>query len=159
MPVYRVSTTILINETGERQIGNNDELMQGLGLPVGMRNLDNQIRILKSRTLTERTLKELPFEIEYYFKTVNNNIPIYPEIPIKYVSEGESGLPVDTEISFIYLGNNRFSLESESDYFVLHKQASFGETIEIPEGKFRIEPRNVEWLNLNKDRKLLFCNS
>ena len=44
-----------------------------------------------------------------------------------------------------------FSLESESDYFPLKKTASFGETIEIPGGSFRIECRDEEWFNRNKD--------
>ncbi len=85
MPVYRTSAILLINETEDRPLLDNSELLQGLGLPGGMRNLQNQIMILRSRALTERTLKELPFEVEYYFKTIRNQLPIYPEIPIKIV--------------------------------------------------------------------------
>ena len=72
------------------QLVDNSELLQGLGLPGGMKNLENQIMILKSRALTERTLKELPFEIEYYFKTIRNKLPIYPETPIKIVSDNDN---------------------------------------------------------------------
>ena len=49
-----------------------------------------------------------------------------------------------------------FTLESESDDFPLQKTASFGETIEIPGGSFRIECRDEEWFKINKDRKLYF---
>lgn len=157
MPVYRGTTTILIKETEANPVGNNnDELLRGLGLPGGMRNLENQINILKSRELTERTLKELPFEIEYYYKTVNNEIPIYPETPIRIVADKELPLPDDTEFSITYMGNNKFSLESESDNFVFHKLASFGENMEIPGGSIRIECRDEEWFKLNKDQKLYF---
>ena len=38
-----------------------------------MRNQENQIMVLTSRALTERVLKELPFEIEYYVKTIKNS--------------------------------------------------------------------------------------
>ena len=34
LPVFRSTVTIQINETGERALVNNDELLQGLGLPV-----------------------------------------------------------------------------------------------------------------------------
>ena len=156
MPVYRTSATILINETEERPLVDNSELLQGLGLPGGMKNLQNQIMILKSRALTENTLKELPFEIEYYFKTIRNQLPIYPEIPIKIVSDNEIPLPKDTEFSISFLGNNMFILESKSDYFPFQKTASFGDTIEIQGGSFRIECLDEEWLNTNKDRKLYF---
>ena len=35
MPVYQTSATILINETGERSLVDNAEILQGLGLPGG----------------------------------------------------------------------------------------------------------------------------
>ena len=76
MPVYRTSATILINETGERSFMDNSEILHGLGLPGGMRNVQNQIMILSSIALTESTLRELPFEVEYYFRTIRNILPI-----------------------------------------------------------------------------------
>ena len=93
MPVYRVSSTILINEERENSTLTNERMLQGLGLPGGMRNLDNQIMILSSRALTERALKELSFNIDYYFKTVRNDIPIFPDIPFELIAESEIPLP------------------------------------------------------------------
>jgi tyrosine-protein kinase Etk/Wzc len=154
MPIYRSTTTVLINETGGRPLVNNDELLQGLGLPGGMTNQENQIMILRSRALTEKALRQLPFEISYYFKTLKNDMPIYPEIPIKIVSDHEIPLPKDVEFFVIYLGNNRFTLESEK--LQLKKSASFGENIEISGGSFRIECWNESWFRNNKDKKLYF---
>lgn len=156
LPVYSTSTIIQINETGERPLVNNDELLQGLGLPGGMRNMENQIMVLTSRSLTERTLKELPFETEFYFKTVKNQISIYPETPVKIVGENEIPLPKDCEFSISYLGNKRFILESETDYFMFIKEASFGESIESWGRSFSIECFNEEWFNVNKGQKLYF---
>jgi tyrosine-protein kinase Etk/Wzc len=156
LPTFMSTTTIQINETGERTFANNDELLQGLGLPGGMRNLENQIMVLTSRALTERALKDLPFEVEYYFKTIRNSIPVYPDIPIKVVSENQIPLPRDIEFSLLYLGNNGFILKSESDDFVFSKQASFGEDIVAPGGNFRIECLNEAWFKLNQEMKLYF---
>jgi tyrosine-protein kinase Etk/Wzc len=156
LPVFRSTTTIQINETGERSLVNNDELLQGLGLPGGMRNQENQIMVLTSRALTERALKELPFEIEYYFKTLKNSISIYPELPIKVVFQNEPLLPRDTEFSITYLGTNKFILKSESEKFILNKQFSFGVPIEMSGGSFRIELLNEEWMNRYKGGKLYF---
>jgi len=156
MPVYSTSTLILINETEERPLVDNSELLQGLGLPGGMKNLQNQIMIIKSRALTENTLEVLPFEVEYYFKTIRNRLPIYPEIPLKILSDKEIPLPKDTEFSISYLGNNMFNIESEIDFFPFHKTASFGETIQIQDGSFWIECLNEEWLKRNSTQKLYF---
>ncbi len=77
MPVYRTSTTLLINDTDERPVVDNSELLQGLGLPGGLKNLENQIMILESGSLIEKTLKELPFEISFYIKTLRNKLNAY----------------------------------------------------------------------------------
>ena len=157
VPVYMSSTTILIHETDDRATAANEELLQGLGLPGGMSNLDNQIMVLTSRSLTEKALEELPFEIEYYRKTIRNVLPVYPEFPVKILSDGnEIPLPSDTEFSIRYLGNSKYLIESESEFYEMSKSASFGENIELPGGSFRIDCRNDEWMEANKDQKLYF---
>jgi len=158
MAVYQTTATVLINETEDRPLAENYALLQGLGLPGGMRNLQNQIMILKSRALTEITLNELPFELEFYTKTIRNKLPIYPEAPVTIVSDNRIPLPKDTEFSITYLGNNRFSFDSESDYFPLQKTASFGDTIEITGGSLRIICNDEEWFNTETDRKLYLIN-
>jgi tyrosine-protein kinase Etk/Wzc len=156
MTVYRTSATILVNERDEAPLVDNSELLQGLGLPGGMKNLQNQIMILKSRALTENTLNQLPFEVEYYFKTIRNQLPVYPEVPIKVVSDKEIPLPKDSEFSISFLDNKMFTLKSESDFFPFQKTASFEDTISVQGGSFIIECLNEKWLNENKDRKLYF---
>jgi tyrosine-protein kinase Etk/Wzc len=156
MRVYKTTTTIQINETGEKSLVSNDELLQGLGLPGGMRNLENQMRVLSSRAITEKALKELPFEIEYYFKTRRNSIPIYPEIPIKVLVDKDGTIPKDVEFSILNLGNNSFILKSESKGLVMEKRASFGDPIEMAAGSFTIECKNEEWLKKYNGEKLYF---
>ena len=156
MLVYRSSTTLLINLAGERAYANNEELLQGLGLPASMRNLDNQIYILKSRELSERTLNELPFEIDYYYRTVRNFISLYPNSPIKVVLDSKDALPQGVEFSLSYIGDNVFVMESETEAFPFKRSASFGESIPMPEGNFRIIALNEEWFNANKGKQLLF---
>ena len=156
MHVYRTSATILINETESRQLAGNKEILQGLGLPGGMQNLQNQKMILKSKELIEKTLNKLPFEVEYYFKTFRNKLPVFPETPLRLISDNEIPLPKDIEFSISYLGNSMINLESESKYFPLKKTISFGEKTEMNKGSFSIECSNEEWLKKNKDRKLYF---
>jgi capsular exopolysaccharide synthesis family protein len=156
LPVYRTSTTILISETEERSLLGNAEILQGLGLPGGMRNLQNQIMILKSESLTEATLNELPFELEFYTKGLRNKVSLYPVAPLRIISAGELPIPRDTEFSFRYLGNNMFNIVSESDYFPFQKTASFGDSIKIQDGSVVIECRNEEWFKTNSDKSLFF---
>jgi len=117
MPLYRSSVSVLVNETDDRPIVDNTQLLLGLGLPGGMKNLHNQIAILESRTLIEKTLEELPFEIEFYFKTIKNKLPIYPERPLVIIADKEVTLPKDVEFLISIHGNDLYTLESNCDYY------------------------------------------
>ena len=156
MSVYETSVTLLIYESDDRNVQGNIALLQGLGLPGGMRNLENQIMILKSRELVESTLRELPFEMEFYFKTIKNRLPIYPETPLRIIPNNEISLPKNTEFSITIIDNNSFTIEGEADRFQLKKTASFGEDIEIPTGGSIVVFRNEEWFNNNNDNLLYF---
>ena len=156
MPVYRVSTTILINQTGDRPITENDAILQGMGLQGGMANIDNQIRLLRSRAVTERALEELNFEIEYYRRTLRNVLPVYPHIPVRVISDNEIPLPRNTEFSITFLGNEWFILESQSERYPFYKRAFFGEEIEMNGESFRIACMDNEWVNSNIDQQLFF---
>lgn len=156
LPVYRSYATVLINETEDRPLFDNSELLTGLGLPGGMRNMENQIIIIRSRALVKSTLDELPFDIEYYFQAYRNKLPIYPEQPIRVVIDSGVPLPSDIDFSIVYLGDDRFNIQSNYDNFPFDLTGSFGETIEVPDGKFSVECRNYDWLISNSDRDLRF---
>lgn len=157
LPVYRVSATLLINEEKKAASIGNDQLLEGFGLGSGMKNLDNQIMVLRSRSLIRRTLDELPFEIEYSHHKLFSKVALYPNPPLKIIPETVGFLPYDIEFTFKYLNNNEFSINGRSkDSFVLRTKASFGEIIKTAEGNFRIElPAN----NLSAsylDKKIYF---
>jgi len=156
MPVYQTAVTVLINETEDRPLVDNSELLQGLGLPGGMKNIENQIMVLKSRALTERTLEQLPFEIEYFIKTFRNRLPIYPDSPVRISSETVIPLPKDTEFSITSLGNNTFRLASESEYYPFEKTARFGDTLQVASGTFKVECADETVFQGVKDQVIYF---
>ncbi len=156
LPIYETSATILINEDENRPLVDNTQLLQGLGLPGGMQNIENQMMILKSRDLIEQTLRELPFEVEFYIKTLRNELPIYPETPVKVIAENEIPLPRNTEFYIDYLGGESFTLYSKEDHFPYRKTAAFGELIDYNGSIFSVECRDYEWLEKNQDEQLCF---
>jgi len=156
LPVYRTSATLLINETEESRFSGNAQILQGLGLPGGLSNIQNQIMILQSLALVETTLRELPFEIEFYTKGLRNKVSLYPVVPLRIVFENENPIPRDIEFVINYLGNNMFMIESGSEYFPYQKTASFGDTLKIQDENYIIECRNEEWFKLNPGRNLYF---
>lgn len=156
LPVYRSYATVLINETEDQPLVDNSELLMGLGLPGGMRNIDNQINILRSRSLIKSTLTELPFEVEFFFRTYRNKLPIYPEQPLRLVIDSGTPLVHDVEYAVIYNGEDKYTVKSISDFFPLETSASFGEIVEMPSGRFSLECRNYDWIIRNRDRDFRF---
>jgi len=156
LPMYRTSSIIVINERDDRSMIDNFQVFQGLGMPGGLSNIENQMTMLRSRALIEKTLNHLPFEIEYYYRTLRNKMILYPDPPLSVVSDTEIPIPKDTEISITYLGNNMYNIESTSDILPLNKTGVFGENIEISQGSFRVECRNEQWFAINSDQKLYF---
>ena len=150
IPTYKVWTTLLITEGRKGGIMDNN-------IGASAQNIDNQIMLLSSRTLLEKTIDELPFRIEYYYRGFKNKISIYPESPIKVIAETEDSLPRDIEFTLDYLNNNFFNLKARSkDSFSMNKQASFGELVDTPYGNFRIELCKDNWPTNKFYRKMQF---
>ncbi len=157
IPTYRVSATLLIDEEKKGGLMENYQLPGSYALGGGMKNLDNQMMVLTSRTLIGKTLDELPFDIEYYYHRLKSKATLYPNSPIKIIPETADSLPRDIEFTFKYLENNIFSLDAESkDFFELHIQASFGEIIKTPGGRFHVELSTGNWPAKNLDHKMHF---
>jgi tyrosine-protein kinase Etk/Wzc len=157
IPVYKISATILIEENKKSNSTGNEQLLEGFGLMPGMRNLDNQIMVLSSRALINKTLDKLSFDTEYYIKGLIRKRSVYPSSPIVFVAETGTQLPEDVEFSLKYLDDNMFRINAESDdSFDIHRKSSFGEKIEFQGGSFRIFSKEYGWQQEKRKRKLFF---
>jgi capsular exopolysaccharide synthesis family protein len=144
MPVYRVSTSLLIEEGSKSGVTGTEELLKGFGLKPGSKNLDNQIQILSSYTLIEATLQELPYVLDYYVKGRVKTASLYPNSPIVVVPDSGSVLPSNLEFSFRYLEENTYELSiAEKDIVA---KATFGQHVNYKGiGSFTILPNPEYW--------------
>lgn len=86
IPQYQASTTILVKD--EKKGGMLSELsaFSDMGLGGGMKsNVDNEIEILKSRTLVESTVKKLNLNISTFIKGNIVDKELYEDVPIKVI--------------------------------------------------------------------------
>ena len=65
VPEYSVSTTLLIRDDNNTQLG-AENLIEGLELFSGKRNITNEIVILNSYSITEKVIKELNLGLSYF---------------------------------------------------------------------------------------------
>ena len=68
-PIYKSTTTILVKDDRKGGIASELSSFSELGLLSGVKsNVDNEIEIIKSRTLIRKTIKDLNLNIKYFNK-------------------------------------------------------------------------------------------
>lgn len=111
IPIYAVKTSILIQD--ERKML-DDRFSSGLGIGAASR-LPSEISILKTRTITKRTIERLDFRIAYFSSGRFQNKELYKSSPILVVTDTTTILPLFTKIEIEILSPNKFSIKANSD--------------------------------------------
>ncbi len=115
-PIYEVSTSLVIDATGEsRTLGDSKYMDGGVGLIGTEKNIINEINILKSFNLVKQTLEDLPFDVSYYSHTWYKTYEHFQHFPIEVVAlEGEPQL-FSTPMYIEVLSDQQFRLTIEAD--------------------------------------------
>ena len=150
--VYQVSSTIYIKE---QKMG-----MDAAAMMTGMNfrnrgNVDNEIDVLRSRMLAEKTLKKLDFDVSYFAKGRISTVEQYGDNPFTVEIDYSEPQMVGVVYNVTLLDDGRFKLSAESkgaaiydfanDMFVGRKENiaisgvyNFGDTIRNGNNVFRI---------------------
>ncbi|MBP2283115.1 capsular exopolysaccharide synthesis family protein [Flavobacterium sp. CG_23.5] len=116
IPQYQASTTILVKD--EKKGGMLSELsaFADMGLGGGMKsNVDNEIEILKSRSLAESTVKKLNLTIAIIAKGKVVDTDIYKDAPIEVTLINPENLFYKNKMDLNYkeLSSNTFELKNK----------------------------------------------
>jgi capsular exopolysaccharide synthesis family protein len=118
VPQYNAETTILVKD--EKKGGMLSELsaFADMGIGGGMKsNLDNEIEILKSRTLVESTVKKLELNISYIAEGKVTERAVYKAAPVRVNF-------LDKTNRFYELGFTLVVTQQSSDSFKLDEMAA-----------------------------------
>lgn len=143
IPQYVATTTILVKD--ENKGGSLSELsaFADMGIGTGMKsNLDNEIEILKSRSLAETTVKKLNLNISLFSSGNILDQEIYSNRPITvdFVDKKNNFYIDRIHLTFTSLSANKFTLEngltdSETKIILTSKsEFQFGEEIPTKHG-------------------------
>lgn len=159
--VYKSSTTLLIKEESNSSLG-AENLFDGIDLFGGQKNIKNEIGILKSFSLTKKTLEQINFRISYFhdgklkseeiYKKSPFNVELSPskntiinqEFHIKIISENEFNISIDCDkVKPFDLKTEKFAsnVEMSVNY---NKNHQFGELISTPYFEFTVLKNNFE---------------
>jgi tyrosine-protein kinase Etk/Wzc len=135
---YRATATILVKD--EKKGGMLSELsaFSDMGIETGLKNnVDNEIEILKSRTLIKNTVKKLHLNISMFIKGNIINTEMFEKTPITihFIPKSTQFYETNTTLRFLETAPNTFQLENQfqsetsKNIFLNKKEFQYGELI------------------------------
>ena len=168
IPEYSVSSTLLIRDDSNTQLG-AENILEGLELFSGKKNLKNEIVILKSYSVTEQIVEELNLGISYFKKGFIISNELFKNSPF-IVSIDSTKLQVTGakyEIDFINSESFKLKLKANDKYAYnvinqkfdkskpvdinFEKEYNFGDTVSSPLFTFTIN--KTSFFDLKKIRR------
>ena len=136
-PVYNISSSVLIKEQDNKSGSSSNPLaaIQELGMMSFTNNFDNEVEILKSKTLVKKVVSDLGLYINHsQSRSFGYNLPLYKNTPVQvYMTPEEADkLPSGVRLEMDYDGAQ--GLKVLIEYTTLEEEDKEIETafIELP---------------------------
>lgn len=116
--IYRISTTILIRDDNNSQLG-VENILEGMEMFSVKTNLENEKAILESHTLTEKSIQDLNLGVSYFKHNTIQTVNLYKESPFNVIFDSTHVQIADIEFLITPIGDNDFRLEFNcNEHFV-----------------------------------------
>ncbi|HNX85375.1 MAG TPA: Wzz/FepE/Etk N-terminal domain-containing protein, partial [Bacteroidales bacterium] len=110
--VYEVKTTVLVKDKSENKLNPQDLL--GMGLFNNMQNLQNEIGVLTSYSLTYRTVTRIGFEVSYFTEDNFITKELYRDTPFEVIMDTAYPQPVGIQFNVTFVSSDKFRLETKN---------------------------------------------
>ena len=167
IPYYRISSSILIETSNKQQSMDQQDFLYS-NMFGRNQNFQNELWVIKSYPIIEKTIENLDLSVVYYSKGKLNYYETYKSGPFKisYLPNHPQPLNIMFQISFINeghflitasskktsfydFGNNKITHNKEDWTFA--RNGKFGELIETPDLAFIVEPRDTAKTNISNN--------
>jgi tyrosine-protein kinase Etk/Wzc len=151
IPRYEAYTTVLVKDEVKNSGFNETGFFEDLGILVGRGNLDNEIELLKSRSLMRNVVDNLSLNISIFEEKNPLDIELYHNSPFLVLPSGEDSLLslMDTVINVKIVSLYKYQVFSKSGT----KDYKFGEPFSMKFGRIRVLP-NFGYINNYVGKKL-----
>ena len=138
-PVYEASCSLLVKEAKVGGGASND-LFNQIEDYATERNIQNEIEVLRSRTLIGKTLQRLDFGVSYFLKGNVRTQELYTHSPVKITVDSLKLAAFLTPVNIHVLDETKYELSFHS---VINNSAfsevhQFGEKVSSPIGNFSV---------------------
>jgi len=138
IPRFEAYTTVLVKDERKSSGFNETGFFEDLGILVGRGNLDNEIELLKSRSLMRNVVDNLNLNISVFEEKKPIDVELYQNSPFKVLPSGEDSLLslLDTVINIKIISSTKYQVYSNSNI----REYTFGEPFSMKFGRIRILP-------------------
>ena len=160
VPQYEASAKILIKDENKGTISDELSAFEDLGILNGKKNIDNEIEILKSRTLMKRVVKELKLNISYFSFGRPIEHERYHDSPIELIYKLNDSTKTNLYGNWHLIpeNNNNFTLKNGQNGDVTGKY-KFGQLIKTDFGSITFKSNdNLKETYLNKPFRVILTN-
>ena len=156
IPVYKISSSILIKENKAQQSSGDVNNFLNSSLFGNNQNFQNELWVLKSSPVMEQTVRDLDLLVNYYEKSDFKYQDAYQNIPFRVIFIKDHPQPINVKFELTFLIDGYFNLKAKSkeavfynfetgqaakikDRWSFNKNGIFGELIETDDLAFIIE--------------------
>ena len=119
-PQYQVGGTVLIKDT--RSMFDPTSIMTGVNYS-NLQNVDNELAILKSYSLSEKVVKQMDLEVAYYNIGRIRTVEAYKSSP--FVVEFDKEIPQAVGLTYtVVINGDKVTLKAESDVHAQYDYAN-----------------------------------
>jgi hypothetical protein len=111
-PRYALKATLLIKDKSRGAFDGAESFLQGSSLLMQSKNIENEIGILKSRSLVEKTLENLNFTVSYFGEGNIKKTEIYENPPFIVEIDTNHFQTYDLPIFVTFKENNQVEISS-----------------------------------------------
>lgn len=143
-PIYSASAKILMKDTKRGGRLSEAAAFSDLGINSGTRNVDDEIEIMKSRTLSESVIKKLNFNISIISHGKVLDVELFEDAPLEihFINQVPDFYEKSMLFDFIENASGTFTLES-NELLGGKKQFHYGESIKTKYGDLIITQKNT----------------
>ena len=150
-PIYEVSATLLVKDE-EKGMASGAEMLEELGMMGGSKLVENEIEILKSRTLMEKVVDALNLTVSYWHEGRIRDVELHRRSPIKVNAADLSAYGKEHAMFIEPLDSSRYAMLDDDKK--LMGEFLYSDRVDSKYGSFRVfqVDSTLDGMKLTKDQ-------
>lgn len=142
--IYETSLSLLIHE--DEPVMSLESQLSAQPFSLSTNKIQNEIGLIKSRTLTYQTIKRLPFWVSYYEANTFNQTELYPNPYFEVEVDSLFPVPVNQVFSITYDGNGIYLVSASWDEADLYSYKTESFVGKSKQSDIKATATNGEWI-------------